>query len=160
MLKVLEWNGMSLVDRSFEEVCAIMDRTGDTVELLVEHAADFRMCDLLDDPAPLNPGSSSGSGGGSNLRKATDDASSGLAPGNQLKICSNSICYKAQFVAVNKMQLTFNHTRKQQLVNLCAIKTNNIELKKYIHWELCSGLIHTHTHVHARTRQNVLRSGR
>ncbi|XP_072394945.1 regulating synaptic membrane exocytosis protein 2-like [Diabrotica undecimpunctata] len=50
--KVLEWGGVSLIDRSFEEVCAIMDRTGDTVELLVEHATDLRMCDLLDDPIP------------------------------------------------------------------------------------------------------------
>lgn len=89
---------MSLVDRSFEEVCAIMDRTGDTVELLVEHAADFRMCDLLDDPAPLNPGSSSGSGG-SNLRKGTEEPSSGLAPGNQFKICSNFMIDFSPFVA-------------------------------------------------------------
>ncbi|KAI4471951.1 regulating synaptic membrane exocytosis protein [Holotrichia oblita] len=29
-----------------------MDRTGDVVELLVEHATDFRMCDLLDEPPP------------------------------------------------------------------------------------------------------------
>lgn len=50
--KVLEWGGVSLIDRSFEEVCAIMDRTGDMVELLVEHATDLRMCDLLDDPMP------------------------------------------------------------------------------------------------------------
>ncbi|XP_057665301.1 regulating synaptic membrane exocytosis protein 1 [Diorhabda carinulata] len=50
--KVLEWGGVSLIDRSFEEVCGIMDRTGDTVELLVEHATDLRMCDLLDDPIP------------------------------------------------------------------------------------------------------------
>lgn len=50
--KVLEWGGVSLIDRSFEEVCAIMDRTGDVVELLVEHATDLRMCDLLDDPLP------------------------------------------------------------------------------------------------------------
>lgn len=40
---------MSLVDRSFEEVCSIMDRTTDIAELLVEHASDFRMCDLLED---------------------------------------------------------------------------------------------------------------
>lgn len=53
---------MSLIDRSFEEVCAIMDRTGDVIELLVEHATDFRMCDLLDDAGP--PGSSGGGGGG------------------------------------------------------------------------------------------------
>lgn len=50
--KVLEWGGVSLIDRSFEEVCAIMDRTGDMVELMVEHATDLRMCDLLDDPIP------------------------------------------------------------------------------------------------------------
>lgn len=47
--KILEWCGVSLVDRSFEEVCSIMDRTGDIAELLVEHASDFRMCDLLED---------------------------------------------------------------------------------------------------------------
>uniref|UniRef100_A0A1I8P2R3 Regulating synaptic membrane exocytosis protein 2 n=1 Tax=Stomoxys calcitrans TaxID=35570 RepID=A0A1I8P2R3_STOCA len=57
--KILEWNGMSLIDRSFEEVCSIMDRTGDIVELLVEHATDFRMCDLFDENLP--PGSSGGS---------------------------------------------------------------------------------------------------
>lgn len=54
--KILEWCGMSLVDRSFEEVCAIMDRTGEVAELLVEHAAtDFRMCDLLDDSNMQGP---------------------------------------------------------------------------------------------------------
>ncbi|XP_062561449.1 regulating synaptic membrane exocytosis protein 1 isoform X2 [Armigeres subalbatus] len=53
--KILEWCGTSLVDRSFEEVCAIMDRTGDVIELLVEHATDFRMCDLLDDGTSGNP---------------------------------------------------------------------------------------------------------
>ncbi|XP_058450782.1 protein piccolo isoform X3 [Malaya genurostris] len=47
--KILEWCGTSLVDRSFEEVCAIMDRTEDIIELVVEHATDYRMCDLLDD---------------------------------------------------------------------------------------------------------------
>lgn len=47
--KILEWCGVSLVDRSFEEVCSIMDRTTDIAELLVEHASDFRMCDLLED---------------------------------------------------------------------------------------------------------------
>lgn len=45
----MEWCGVSLVDRSFEEVCSIMDRTADIAELLVEHASDFRMCDLLED---------------------------------------------------------------------------------------------------------------
>ncbi|XP_060519532.1 regulating synaptic membrane exocytosis protein 1 isoform X2 [Cylas formicarius] len=57
--KVLEWGGVSLIDRNFEEVCAIMDHhTGDTVELLVEHATDLRMCDFLDEPPPPPPPSS------------------------------------------------------------------------------------------------------
>lgn len=34
-----------------------MDHTGDTVELLVEHATDLRMCDFLDEP-PQPPSSS------------------------------------------------------------------------------------------------------
>lgn len=50
--KILEWDGTCLTDRSFEEVCAIMDITGDMVELLVEHASELRMCDVLDDPIP------------------------------------------------------------------------------------------------------------
>ncbi|KAM7357284.1 regulating synaptic membrane exocytosis protein fife isoform 1-T16 [Cochliomyia hominivorax] len=57
--KILEWNSVSLIDRSFEEVCSIMDHTGDMVELLVEHATDFRMCDLFDENVP--PGNSGGS---------------------------------------------------------------------------------------------------
>ncbi|VVC90893.1 unnamed protein product [Leptidea sinapis] len=36
--KVLEWCGVSLTERSFEEVCAVLERGGDTVELLVEPA--------------------------------------------------------------------------------------------------------------------------
>lgn len=63
-----------------------MDRTGDMVELLVEHATDFRMCDLLDEATPMNPGSNSGSGPSSNLRKSTEDPSSGLAPGNGISL--------------------------------------------------------------------------
>lgn len=72
---------MSLVDRSFEEVCAIMDRTGDTVELLVEHAADFRMCDLFDEGSSMNPVSSSGISSNVSARKLVDEPSAGLAPG-------------------------------------------------------------------------------
>lgn len=60
--KILEWCGVSLVDRSFEEVCAIMDRTGDIAELLVEQATDFRMCDLLEDGG--NQGNQGGGSGG------------------------------------------------------------------------------------------------
>ncbi|XP_063382543.1 regulating synaptic membrane exocytosis protein 1 isoform X2 [Cydia fagiglandana] len=36
--KVLEWGGVPLTERSFEEVCSVLDRSGDNVELLVEPA--------------------------------------------------------------------------------------------------------------------------
>lgn len=79
--KVLEWCGVSLTDRSFEEVCAIMDRTGDVAELLVEHATDFGMCDLLDDPVPS-----------ALSRKASDAAPvQGLQIGKSL-LCSLIAC--------------------------------------------------------------------
>ncbi|CAH2039713.1 unnamed protein product, partial [Iphiclides podalirius] len=44
--KVLEWGGVPLTERSFEEVCAVLERGGDTVELLVEPAPQ------LDDTPP------------------------------------------------------------------------------------------------------------
>ncbi|XP_058814840.1 regulating synaptic membrane exocytosis protein 2 [Topomyia yanbarensis] len=73
--KILEWCGTSLVDRSFEEVCSIMDRTGDIIEVLVEHATDFRMCDLLDDGT---------SGNSSNQMKSNTEMSNlGLTSENE-----------------------------------------------------------------------------
>lgn len=55
----------------------MMDRTGDTVDLLVEHASDFRMCDLLDESGQTGAGGSGNSG-----RKSSEDqTASGLAPG-------------------------------------------------------------------------------
>ncbi|XP_072947554.1 uncharacterized protein Fife isoform X2 [Epargyreus clarus] len=44
--KVLEWGGVPLTERSFEEVCAVLERGGDSVELLVEPAPQ------LDDAPP------------------------------------------------------------------------------------------------------------
>lgn len=40
-VQVLEWCGVSLVDRSFEEVQQIIERTDDVAELVVEHATDM-----------------------------------------------------------------------------------------------------------------------
>jgi len=39
--QVLEWAGMPLANRSFEEVCGIIDRSGDVVELLVEQGYEL-----------------------------------------------------------------------------------------------------------------------
>lgn len=63
---------MSLIDRSFEEVCSIMDHTGDAVDLLVEHATDFRMCDLLDENLPPGACGYSGQTPSGSPRKSGD----------------------------------------------------------------------------------------
>lgn len=56
-----------------------MDRTGDIVELLVEHATDVRMCDLIDDNTQLVALSSTGSGSGNQSgRRKSGDGSVGL----------------------------------------------------------------------------------
>lgn len=36
IIQVLEWSGMSLIDRNFEDVAQIIERTGDLAELVVE----------------------------------------------------------------------------------------------------------------------------
>lgn len=72
--QVLEWDGTSLIDRSFEEVCSIMDRTGDVAELLVEHSTDLRMCDLLEDGITPGGGGNGPPGGAGGPRKSGDGA--------------------------------------------------------------------------------------
>lgn len=39
--QVLEWCGVSLIDRTFEEVAHIIDRSGDVAEIVVEHTTDM-----------------------------------------------------------------------------------------------------------------------
>ena len=40
MFQILEWGGKSLVDKSFDEISRTIERTGDTVELLIERCCD------------------------------------------------------------------------------------------------------------------------
>ncbi|XP_071451275.1 regulating synaptic membrane exocytosis protein 2 isoform X1 [Hetaerina americana] len=48
--KVLEWCGICLTDRSFEEVSAIVEESGDTIDILVERT-EASLGDSLDEPA-------------------------------------------------------------------------------------------------------------
>ncbi|XP_025423834.1 regulating synaptic membrane exocytosis protein 2 [Sipha flava] len=73
--KVLEWAGMSLANRSFEEVCNIIDRSGDVVELLVEQGYELRICDLLDEPGPMTSRKNSGEAMGLQLDGSDSPAS-------------------------------------------------------------------------------------
>ncbi|XP_043283808.1 regulating synaptic membrane exocytosis protein 1 isoform X2 [Venturia canescens] len=59
--KILEWSGVPLIDRSFEDVAHIIEHTGDVAELVVEHATDI--IDLFDDPGMPNAGKNSGNMG-------------------------------------------------------------------------------------------------
>lgn len=59
-----------------------MDRAGDVVDLLVEHATDFRMCDLLDESIAPGSGGPGGGGASSGPRKSGGDGVGlGLVPG-------------------------------------------------------------------------------
>ncbi|XP_050733942.1 regulating synaptic membrane exocytosis protein 2-like isoform X2 [Eriocheir sinensis] len=55
--KVLEWNGVGLTDRSFEEVCSIMEEEvhpqDEAVHLLIEHSNDLRSLDYGDEHSAL-----------------------------------------------------------------------------------------------------------
>lgn len=93
--KILEWCGVSLVDRSFEEVCSIMDRTGDIAELLVEHASDFRMCDLLEDNPQPQPISIASNSINSSSRKSGEVV--GLVAGKLAKILSFCFLFNELF---------------------------------------------------------------
>ncbi|VVC33791.1 Zinc finger, FYVE/PHD-type,PDZ domain,Zinc finger, RING-type,Zinc finger, RING/FYVE/PHD-type,C2 [Cinara cedri] len=73
--KVLEWAGVSLANRSFEEVCSIIDRSGDVVELLVEQGYELRICDLLDEPGPMTSRKNSGEAMGLQLDGSDSPAS-------------------------------------------------------------------------------------
>ncbi|CAO1399965.1 unnamed protein product [Diamesa serratosioi] len=114
--KILEWCGVSLVDRSFEEVCAIMDRTGDIAELLVEQATDFRMCDLLEDGG--NQGNHGGNGGGE------PDASLEKSPVSptrrKLPKTPEQIAREKQVSGRVQVQVWYHDDRNELVVNLMA----------------------------------------
>lgn len=127
--KILEWCSMSLVDRSFEEVCAIMDRTGEVAELLVEHAAtDFRMCDLIEDSNTQGPSGSSGivtvPTPSQSQRKNSDVT--GLVAGKSIFICnfsfhSNFVKCFSSTLSISKNESfkfsIFNNFHLQTLIN-------------------------------------------
>ncbi|XP_055690585.1 regulating synaptic membrane exocytosis protein 1 [Lutzomyia longipalpis] len=125
--KILEWNGYSLIDRSFEEVCAVMDRTEDVVDLLVEHATDYRICDLLEDGA-RDVGVSQTA-----TSKASTEVSLGLIPDNEstdkspssptrrkLPKTPEQIMRESQVSGRVQLQVWYHGERKELVVSLMA----------------------------------------
>lgn len=54
---MLEWGGVPLTERSFEEVCAVLERGGDNVEVVVEPAPSDEHAALAALGALTGPGS-------------------------------------------------------------------------------------------------------
>ncbi|XP_069967922.1 regulating synaptic membrane exocytosis protein 2 isoform X1 [Bactrocera oleae] len=144
--KILEWNGMSLIDRSFEEVCAIMDRTGDIVELLVEHATDFRMCDLFDENLP--PGNSGNQSGprrsgdgpvGLGLiadPETTTDKSPASPTRRKLPKTPEQIAREKQVSGRAQLQVWYNADRNELVVSLMAADDLALRDEAYGHGNL------------------------
>ncbi|KAH0553766.1 hypothetical protein KQX54_004094 [Cotesia glomerata] len=71
MSKVLEWSGVSLIDRNFEDVAQIIERSSDVAELVVEHVGDMGI-DSLDEPGMPPPSSKTSGNLGLQLDSETD----------------------------------------------------------------------------------------
>ncbi|XP_055604662.1 regulating synaptic membrane exocytosis protein 1 [Uranotaenia lowii] len=122
--KILEWSGTSLVDRSFEEVCAIMDRNLDVIELLVEHATDYRMCDLLDDGTTGNSTIQSkipeASNLGSNLSENDTDKSPSSPTRRKLPKTPEQLQKEKQICGRVQIQVWYHGDKNELVVSLMA----------------------------------------
>uniref|UniRef100_A0A8D8LYU8 Protein piccolo n=1 Tax=Cacopsylla melanoneura TaxID=428564 RepID=A0A8D8LYU8_9HEMI len=116
--KVLEWCGVGLTDRSFEEVCSIMDRTGDVAELLVEHGADLRMCDLLDEPMPGSARKNSGDALGLQLVEA--DGSPASPTRRKLPKTPEQLAKERQVSGRIQLQVYYNDEKNEIVVSVLA----------------------------------------
>ncbi|XP_011632315.1 regulating synaptic membrane exocytosis protein 2 isoform X2 [Pogonomyrmex barbatus] len=110
--KVLEWSGVSLVDRSFEEVQQIIERTDDVAELMVEHTTDITG-DLLDDPqsgkTPTNLG----------LLMETDTEKAPSSPTRRkLPKTPEQIAKERQVTGRVQIQVSYEAERKELIVSV------------------------------------------
>ncbi|XP_076279838.1 regulating synaptic membrane exocytosis protein fife isoform X2 [Lasioglossum baleicum] len=122
--KVLEWAGVSLVDRSFEEVSQITDRGDDVVELVVEHVADTG--DLLDDQGTTVPSTGKVPGNMGLLMEAETDKTPSSPTRRKLPKTPEQIAKEKQVSGRVQIQLAYEADRKELIVtvfmadDLCA----------------------------------------
>ncbi|XP_039300565.1 regulating synaptic membrane exocytosis protein 1-like [Nilaparvata lugens] len=117
--KVLEWCGVSLVDRSFEEVCSVMDRTGDTADILVEHGNDLRMCDLLDEPLPGASRKNSGEALGLQL-EGVDDKSPASPTRRKLPKTPEQLAREKAVSGRIQLQVGYNDEKSEVVMSVLA----------------------------------------
>ncbi|XP_076751785.1 regulating synaptic membrane exocytosis protein fife isoform X2 [Xylocopa sonorina] len=113
--KVLEWGGVSLVDRSFEEVAQITERTDDIVELVVEHAADTG--DLPEDLAPV-PSSGKVPGNLGLLMEGETEKTPSSPTRRKLPKTPEQIAKEKQVTGGVQIQVSYEADRKELIVSV------------------------------------------
>ncbi|XP_034194191.1 regulating synaptic membrane exocytosis protein fife isoform X2 [Osmia lignaria lignaria] len=113
--KVLEWGGVSLVDRSFEEVVQITERGDDMVELVVEHAADTG--DLPEDLAAV-PSSGKVSGNMGLLMEGETDKTPSSPTRRKLPKTPEQIAKEKQVSGRVQIQVSYEAERKELIVSV------------------------------------------
>ncbi|XP_047349720.1 regulating synaptic membrane exocytosis protein 1 isoform X4 [Vespa velutina] len=113
--KVLEWSGVSLIDKSFEEVAQIIERTDDIAELVIEHATDI-VGDLLDDPGMI---SSSGKSSNMGLLMETETDKTPSSPTRRkLPKTPEQIAKERQVTGRVQIQVSYENERKELIVSV------------------------------------------
>ncbi|XP_031367771.1 regulating synaptic membrane exocytosis protein 1 isoform X3 [Apis dorsata] len=112
--KVLEWNGVSLVDRSFEEVVQITERNDDVVDLVVEHVADTG--DLPEDLAAVPSGKVPGNLG--LLMEGETDKTPSSPTRRKLPKTPEQIAKEKQVTGRIQIQVSYEADRKELIVSV------------------------------------------
>ncbi|XP_043252701.1 regulating synaptic membrane exocytosis protein 2 [Colletes gigas] len=121
--KVLEWAGVSLVDRSFDDVAQITERGDDVVELVVEHVGDTG--DLPDDLGTV-PTSGKVPGNMGLLMEAETDKTPSSPTRRKLPKTPEQIAKEKQVSGRVQIQVVYEADRKELIVsvfmadNLCS----------------------------------------
>ncbi|XP_014225657.1 regulating synaptic membrane exocytosis protein 1 isoform X2 [Trichogramma pretiosum] len=118
--KVLEWGGVSLIDRTFEEVAHIIDRSGDVAELVVEHTNDMSG-DSMDDQGMTSTQSEKTPGnlGLSQLESETNKAPSSPTR-RKLPKTPEQLAKERQVTGRVQIQLWYEADRKELVVSVLA----------------------------------------
>ncbi|XP_058793758.1 regulating synaptic membrane exocytosis protein 1 isoform X2 [Phymastichus coffea] len=119
--KVLEWGGVSLIDRNFEEVAHIIDRSGDVAELVVEHANDMSG-DSMDEPVGMTPAEREKTP--SNLGLGQLESESNKAPSSptrrKLPKTPEQLAKERQVTGRVQIQVWYEADRKELVVSVLA----------------------------------------
>ncbi|XP_031785804.1 regulating synaptic membrane exocytosis protein 1 isoform X2 [Nasonia vitripennis] len=118
--KVLEWGGVSLIDRTFEEVAHIIDRSSDVAELVIEHATDISG-DHLDEPGGMvsAPEKVPGNLGLSQLESDTNKAPSSPTR-RKLPKTPEQLAKERQVTGRVQIQVWYEADRKELVVSVLA----------------------------------------